>query len=187
MGIGVKALQRLLALGYRVRDLRCNEHPQFERLIIRELKSYIRWAEYDGDYVKRRFIPVLSLVAAKRGQSTDSLSNSITKQMMFLASKHRENLALSSGQNGAAVKYRRQPPLLYGIIVARSIVIFVTLDSANPEAKVRHLTHFDFTDYGTVVWNGFAVAYIITMAKDYIISIRDDLEIDDTPYEDPDA
>ncbi|KAE9371511.1 hypothetical protein N431DRAFT_341630 [Stipitochalara longipes BDJ] len=184
---GVKALQRLLALGYRVRDLRCNAHPQFERLITRELKSYIRWAEYDGDYVKRRFIPVLSLVSAKRGQSTDSLSNSITKEMMFLASKHRENLALPSGRNGIAVKYRRQPPLLYGIIVARSIVIFVTLDSANPEAKVRHLTHFDFTDYRMVVWNGFAIAYIITMAKDYIISIRDDLEIDDTPYEDPDA
>jgi hypothetical protein len=38
-----------------------------------------------------------------------------------------------------------------------------------------------------VVWNGFAIAYIITMAKDYIISIRDDLEIDDTPDSDPDA
>jgi hypothetical protein len=38
-----------------------------------------------------------------------------------------------------------------------------------------------------VVWNGFAIAYIITMTKDYIISIRDDLEIDDTPDSDPDA
>jgi len=106
---------------------------------------------------------------------------------MFLASKHRENLALASGQDGAIVEYRRQPPLLYGIIVARSIVIFVTLNSANPEAKVRHLTHFDLTEYRMVVWNGFALAYIITMAKDYIISIKDDLEIDDTPDEDPDA
>jgi hypothetical protein len=101
MDIGVKALQRLLALGYRVRDLRCNEHPQFERLIIRELKSYIRWAEYDGDYVKRRFIPVLSLVAAKRGQSTDSLSNSITKQMMFLASNIGKTWLSRPDRNGA--------------------------------------------------------------------------------------
>jgi hypothetical protein len=106
--------------------------------------------------------------------------------MMFLARKHRDNLAVPTGQTGAGT-YRRQPPLLYGIIVAQSIVIFVTLDSANPEAKVRHLTHFDFTDKRMVVWNGFAIAYIITMAKDYIISIRDDLEIDDTPDEDPDA
>jgi hypothetical protein len=150
------------------------------------VKSYIKWAERDGDYVKRRFIQVLTFVSAKPGQTTDSLSNSITNEMMFLAQKHRENLANSQGQTGA-VKYRRRPPLLYGIIVAQSIVIFVTLDSANPEAKVRHLTHFDFTDKRMVVWNGFAIAYIITMAKDYIISIRDDLEIDDTPDSDPDA
>ena len=136
--------------------------------------------------MKRRFIPVLSFISAKRGQSTDSLSNAITKKLTYLASKHRENLALSSGKVGA-IEYRSPPPLLYGIIVARSIVIFVTLDSANPDAKVRHLTHFDLTEHRMVVWNGFAIAYIVTMAKDYIISVRDDLEIDDTPYEDPDA
>jgi hypothetical protein len=157
-----------------------------EVLITREVKSYIKWAENDGDYRKRRFIPVLSFVSAKPRQTTDSLSNKITSEMMFLARKHRENLALSTGEDGI-VKYRRQPPLLYGIIVAQSIVIFVTLDSANPEAKVRHLTHFDFMEKRMVVWNGFAIAYIITMAKDYIISIRDELEIDDTPDPDVDA
>jgi hypothetical protein len=156
-------------------------------LITREIKAYIKWAENDGDYRKRCFIPVLTLVSARRRQTTESLSNSITNEMMFLAQKHREDLAIpSEGQNGA-VKYRRPPPLLYGIIVAQSMAIFVTLDSANPDAKVRHLTHFDFKEKDMVVWNGFAIAFIVTMAKDYIISIRDDLEIDDTPDSDPDA
>ena len=104
---------------------------------------------------------------------------------MFLAQKHRENLAISS--EGKPVEYRRQPPLLYGIIIAQSMAIFVTLDSANPDAKVRHLTHFDFKEKNMVVWNGFAIAYIVTMAKDYIISIRDELAIDDTPDTDVDA
>jgi hypothetical protein len=107
--------------------------------------------------------------------------------MMFLAQKHRENLATPSEEQNGAVTYKRQPPLLYGIIVAQSMAIFVTLDSANPDAKVRHLTHFDFKEKDMVVWNGFAIAFIITMAKDYIISIRDDLEIDDTPDTDVDA
>jgi hypothetical protein len=111
--------------------------------------------------------------------------------MMFLAQKHREHLRiLPEGQLheiGEVAKYRRQPPLLYGIIIAQSMVIFVTLDSANPEAKVRHLTHFDFKEKDMDVWNGFAIAFMVIAARNYIMSIKDDLEIDDTPDTDEDA
>lgn len=85
------------------------------------------------------------------------------------------------------MKYRRPPPLLYGLIVAQSIVIIVTLDSAKPEATVRHMSHFDLTEKGMDVWNGFAIAFVVIMSRNYILSIKDDLEIDDTPSTDEDA
>lgn len=161
------------------------------KLIPKEVQNYIKWSEMDGDFRKMRFIPVLAVVSARRKQTTDSLSTAITNQLMFLAQRHREHLAiLPEGQideNGQVQKYRRQPPLLYGIIVAQTMAIFVTLDSANPEASVRHMTHFDFKDKNMDVWNGFAVAFIVTMSKNYIMSIKDELEVDDTPDTDEDA
>jgi hypothetical protein len=177
-------------LGVRVRDrILCVGGPG--KLIPKEIQNYIKWSERDGDFRRTRFIPVLAVVSARRKQTTDSLSTTITNQLMFLAQKHREQLViLPEGlidENGKVQKYRRQPPLLYGIIVAQTVVIFVTLDSANPEASVRHMTHFDFKDKNMDVWNGFAIAFMVTMSKNYIMSVKDELEVDDTPTTDEDA
>jgi hypothetical protein len=36
------------------------------------------------------------------------------------------------------------------------------------------------------VWNGFAVAILVIMARNYIMTIRDELELDDESSDDPD-
>jgi hypothetical protein len=161
-------------------------------LIAKEVRSYIKWAEKDGGFDKLRFIPVLAVVTAQPGQSIESISSELTCQMEFLAEKHRKHLALPPGGHinelGEVEMYTRQPPLLYGIIVAQTLAIFFTLDSADPTATVNHLTHAQFLDKKMDAWNEFAIALTIIVARNYIMSIKDELEPDDEDSDpDPDA
>ncbi|KIN00280.1 hypothetical protein OIDMADRAFT_82128, partial [Oidiodendron maius Zn] len=185
---GVKALQSLLSLGDRVKD-KIEAHRPSERLMSKEIESYIKWSQMDGGFNKLRFVPVLTVVAAAHREAIDSISASITEKMENLAQKHRDELILEeprTNEVGEVEIYSRQPPLLYGIIVAQSMTIFVTLDSANSEAKIRHLAHFDFKVKDMNVWNGIALAIIAIMARNYLMSIKDELEVDDQESSDPD-
>lgn len=187
--LGVKALQSLLSLGDRVKDKIEARRPT-ERLMSKEIESYIKWSEMDGGFNKLRFAPVLTVVAAAHREAINSISASITEKMENLAQRHRSGLMLDeprTNEVGEVEIYSRQPPLLYGIIVAQSMAIFVTLDSANPEAKIRHLAHFDFKDKDMNVWNGIALAIIVIVARNYMISIKDELGADDRESSDPDA
>ncbi|KUJ16127.1 uncharacterized protein LY89DRAFT_553130, partial [Mollisia scopiformis] len=175
---GVRALQSLLRVGVRARE-KLEATGVAEQVIAKTIKDYIKWSERDGGFERLRFLPVLVVVAAKPKQSTETLSAAIEAQMKFLAEQHREYLELPAehvNELGEVEKYRRQPPLLYGLIIARTMVIFVTMDSADPESKVQHLTHFDFNDKPMDVWNGFAIAYVVIMARNYIMSFKDEFE-----------
>lgn len=110
--------------------------------------------------------------------------------MDFLAEKHRANLTLPDSrinEAGETEVYIRHPPLLYGIIVAQTKAIFVTLDSSNSNAKLRHIAHVDFKEEGHAVWNGLAVALVAVVARNYMMSIKDELEDDEEVDDDPDA
>jgi hypothetical protein len=81
----------------------------------------------------------------------------------------------------------RAPPLIYGIIIAQNKVIFMTHDSADPKAGVKLLHHFDLSDKEEGAWNGIAIALLVVAARQYNMSIRDELEIDDDSTTDIDA
>ncbi|KAG9234633.1 hypothetical protein BJ875DRAFT_504593 [Amylocarpus encephaloides] len=185
---GARALKGLLSLGIRVKDKLDYGLPA-ERLIEKEILDYVKWSEQDGGYHRHRFIPVLSVVRARARQDISLISKTITDQMSFLAQRHRESLGYFADEEGNIQidANRRTPPLLYGIIVAQKRAIFMTLDSTNPHAVIRHLRHFDFSDKPEGVWNGFAIAILVVAARNYMISIKDELEIDDTPLTDEDA
>ena len=188
-GIGVKALQRLFNLGYRVRA-KVDNGTLNEVWVAREIQSYIRWTERDGGYDKKRYFPVLSLVAGREGLSPDRMTKKITKEMQFLAEKHREYLAIPPRQPAEAAGnglYTRQPPLIYGILIAQSVVMLVTLDSADPNAAIKHFSHFNFREKDMDVWNALAIAFMAIMARNYTMSTLDELEDDDTPTTDEDA
>jgi hypothetical protein len=185
----VKALQSLLSLGDRVKD-KIEAHRPAERLMSKEIANYVKWSEMDAGVTKLRFVPVLTVVAAGHKEAISSISESITDKMECLAKKHREALKLAeprANELGEVELYSRQPPLLYGIIIAQAMAIFVTLDSSNPEAKIRHLAHFDFKEKNVNVWNGIALAIIVIVARNYLMSIKDELEANDEDSSDPDA
>ncbi|TQS34933.1 hypothetical protein Golomagni_04664 [Golovinomyces magnicellulatus] len=182
---GIKALQSLLNLGVRVRDNLLTGAPT-NKLIAREIHNYIKWSERDGKYSKMRFLPVLTTVIARPKQTMNSLSAAINSQMNFLARRHRETLVIpethDEQENSVRNKdkYVKQPPLLYGVIVAHTVIIFVTLDSANEDATVKHMQHFDFRDQGADAWIGFAIAILVIVARNYIMSIKKELEDDES-------
>ncbi|KAE8447722.1 hypothetical protein EG329_010529 [Mollisiaceae sp. DMI_Dod_QoI] len=185
---GARALQALLRLGVRARE-KLEAVGSAEQLIAKGIQDYIKWSERDGGYDKMRFLPVLVVVAARPRESTTTISTAIEDQLKFLAERHREHLALPKehiNELGEIEKYSRRPPLLYGMIVARTMVIFVTMDSADASGKIKHLNHFDFKDKPMDVWNGFAIAYMVIMARNYIMSIKDELEEETEESSDPD-
>jgi len=178
---------RLFDLGVRVKDL-AKYTNDCVPLMTREIKQVVKWSEWDGGYKRKRFIPVLTIISAKPSQDTDAILKSLRDQMGFLASRHREYLALDEPQvveNGEVELYSSRPPILYGIILAQTMAIFSTLDSSVPEAKTKHIAHFDFKQPGHSVWNGMAIAIIVVMARNYTMSLLETLEDDDSES-DPD-
>lgn len=173
-------MEPLLVLGQHVRAATTAERPP-EKYIVKAIKDCIKWSERDGGYFKLRFIPVLTVVSCPN-KFSDKINKSIAKQLEFLAQRHREHLALPAPQTnelGEVELYSRQPPLLYGIIVAQTMAIFVTLDSSNPDAKIRHIAHFDFKEKNMDVWNGLALMIVIVVARNYLMSLKDEFEPDD--------
>jgi hypothetical protein len=110
--------------------------------------------------------------------------------MKFLAKQHREHLSLSTPRTnelGDLEMYSRQPPLLYGFVIAgRSKVIVLTLDSADTEAVIRLITSFDLADRAQAIWNGIGIAIVVCAARQPIMAIKDELE-PDSEDEDVDA
>lgn len=159
-----------------------------ERRMYRVIFQFNRWAEKDGDYWKRRILPVLTLIRKKPGQSTDRILKNITNQMTFLAKRHREYLGAVENEDGS-VKLdpnRRTPPLLYGILIMSRLVIVVTLDSADPKASIKTMRDFNLAEGTQSVWNGLGIAMVVMVARNYLLAIKDEFEIDDTPEQDDD-
>lgn len=187
--IGVKALQSLVNLAGRVRDKKMANRPE-ERLMFIEINRYIKWSQDDGGYSKLRFIPNIVVVAGRPDQSSDSLSKNLTTQMQFLADAYRRSLALPPARvnelGEEEMFYARTPPVIYGIVIAHSHSIFWTLDSSKIDAKPKFIWHFDISEKYMDVWNAIAVAIFVVMARNYMMSIKHELEDDNEESSDPD-
>lgn len=162
-----------------------------EEVIRREIENYIKWAEFDGGYQNKHYIPITTIVASSPGQDIDSISKAMTESLESLAAEHRKDLLLEGSDDespgGAPTLYARVPPLLYGIVIAGAKVIFITFDSAKEDSKPRTIAHFDFDQASMDVWNGFAVAILVISVRNYMMTIREHFDDDGTELSDPDA
>ncbi|CAG8954617.1 hypothetical protein HYFRA_00004536 [Hymenoscyphus fraxineus] len=187
---GAKYLQPLIEVGCSVAYDYHNNSPSYiiERRVHRVIKQFNKVVELDGDYFRRRILPVLTLIQTKPGQEAERLIKKITNQMTFLAKRHREYLGAIENENGD-VKLdptRRRPPLLYGIIIVRQLVIVLTLDSSDPKANIKTMKNFDLSEKTQSVWNGLGIAIVCTAARKYLAEVKDEFEIE-SEVDDPDA
>ncbi|PNY24933.1 Uncharacterized protein TCAP_05123 [Tolypocladium capitatum] len=86
-------------------------------------------------------------------------------------------------------KYRRRPPVVYGLFVLRTSVFLLTVDAAKGEsAYVSFHVDVHFMDRQQSVWNALTVAVAVCLARDELMARVADFEPADTVDEsDPDA
>jgi hypothetical protein len=145
------------------------------------VKAYIKWSERDGGYYNRKFLPVLVVVTAQPGQSSERIGAQLLDQLAFLAKRHREHLAApQTGVSGDHSSFKRQPPLLYGILIVKTLVVIFTYDAADPKPDLLKTTSFDLKgDRSQAVWDCFGIAFTIICARNHLMSIKDEFEEED--------
>lgn len=145
----------------------------------------MKWAETDGGYIKKNFIPVHAVVAVKPGTPVSEMSKALESQLALLAYHHRRYLS-APNPNGTTLHYRRPPPLLYGILIVRSKFIVCTYDSAleGNDAFARTLAAFDFQEIGMDVWNSFAVAIVAITVRNQMMRLAQIGELESADEED---
>lgn len=163
-----------------------------EHTIAREVESFFKWAERDGGYHKKRFLPIHSIYCGNHTQTLKQISKGMTDQLKHLALLQRQFLALPAPgiitDDGEVQMFSSKPPLLMGLLIAQCVVVFVSLDANRADARVRTIASFNFSDADMDVWNGFAVAIFVIMVRDRMVAMLGDMGSDVEEEEsDPDA
>jgi hypothetical protein len=175
-----------------VRALRDTGHPT-AHVLKRGLDAYIRWAERDGAYERKRYVPVIATAAIQRGEG-EQKSRLITAEMQFLAERYRELRVCvdedggGGGDGGDGVCYSAPPPLVYGLLFMGLKGIVLTLDpalGAHVEPRVHSV--YDWSGTGMDVWNGLAMAIVVVTARNAIVAQARRGELDDSEAEDVDV
>ncbi|KAB8298108.1 hypothetical protein EYC80_001870 [Monilinia laxa] len=118
------------------------------------------------------------------------LGDSPEDQMTFHAESWRRSLLRPSpilNALGETEIYFRRPPIIYGILYIQAKALFVTLDSSNPEAKIRDIHVCDFLDSSKHFWHAVSVAIVAKIAQKYMETFKDELEDDDPPESNSDS
>lgn len=165
--LGARALRELVKLGSTVRSVLTGSRTR-EKVIARGIKEYNNWAEKDGCYFNKKYTPILVVTAGKPGQSFDTITQRTERDMQMLATFHRAQVLQEEGDPNFPAKFFVDPPLIYGVMIAGTKVIFVTLDSKHPEDTPRAIADFDFNDPTMDVWNSFAIAIFITATRNWL-------------------
>lgn len=168
----------------------------------REIESYIRWSERDAGLSREKHISVLAVSTAQAGQSTQDVIDSVTAKLQHLAGLYREKWRIhpsveGSGENDPSDKdkgkdkeeekvkekekekqdpkedeFEHELPTLYGLVIAHTIVAVVTLNANAPDKPVRSIALFDLSDDQQDVWNACAIAIVVVLARNYLVSLR---------------
>lgn len=186
---GIRALESLISLGARVRsNWRLNKPTA--KVMKKEIESYIHHTAVDAGYANKDFIPSIIVLTApftnrkpltlEQGAAVEART---TKQMHKLAARHRAALALPKPHHinelGEAEKYRRPPPVVFGIVCSETKVWFASLDSAITDETIapNAMTAFNFAHVGADVWNGIAIALLCinvrNVTHDFIEELQD--------------
>jgi hypothetical protein len=161
-------------------------------MILKEVEGFFKWAERDGGYHKKACIPLYALYAGRTGQSIKQISKGMTDQLKHLALLHRQHLALAtpatiSGTDEVQI-FRSQPPLLFGLLITHSVIVFVSHDASNADAKIRTIASFNFSDADMDVWNAFALGIFVITVRNRMVEALEGLGSDAEESEsDPDA
>lgn len=164
------AFERLMQLGPKVRDkITVGLAP--EALIVKEIKRYMAWAEWDA----RNQFPDFPFVEIYQGTADEDVNDMQDTLLSRLASLHKHWAAAPTSPDAPKRPPpfigtpRRDddddPPPLYGILVSHTlvgIVIFVPgAENSDSIGYLRTVGVFDFNVLGYDVWTSLALALLV--------------------------
>lgn len=214
----IRELRELLELGKNVRDkVLADPGAKCEDIIDRAIKKYFRWAFLDADLKvnatassrKPNFIHVQVRLGSV--QTTTECLAQLKAKMHALRAQHfrarnihesierdKSELDFTDSEDITQVADSSEDdvPVIYGIMVMKSILIVFTLNSRTPSPQrkaafasgdtieeddpeddsasdVRYISDFDFSDSTKDVWNAFVVAILAMQIREDMCRIRD--------------
>lgn len=160
----------------------------------------MRWSDRDAGLNRQNHIPVVAVSTAQEGQATQDVIDNVTAKLKHLAALYRAKWLIhpsveGNGENDQGDKgkgkgkekekekepekdkepepeYEHELPTLYGLIIAHTIVSLVTLNATHPDQAVHSIALFDLSDEEHDVWNAFAIAIVVILARNYLVSLR---------------
>ncbi|KAI4762682.1 hypothetical protein E4T52_05251 [Aureobasidium sp. EXF-3400] len=166
--------ERLMQLGPKVRDkITVGLAP--EKLIVKELKRYMEWAEWDD----RNQFPDYPFVEISAGTRDEDVNVMQDELLLRLAKLHKHWKTAPTDDNAPKRPPpfigtpRRDddddPPPLYGILVSHTllgIVVFVPgSEDSDSIGYLRTVGVFDFNVLGYDVWTSLALALLVMHVK----------------------
>lgn len=74
-------------------------------------------------------------------------------------------------EDGIGEEFSHDLPTLYGLVIKHTVVAIVTHDVCVPGQDVRSIAMFDFGQPDQDVWNGFAVAILVVLVRNYLMEL----------------
>ncbi|KAH2995257.1 hypothetical protein KXV25_006402 [Aspergillus fumigatus] len=182
----IRSLSDLFSLGGYVRD--CNlVHRRPEPIKKRAISKYIRWAVYDaGLHVSSEAIPLYTIGARKRRESTVNAVVKVNRRLQKLADRFRGAYGLASATKELGVPASRpkakapMPPLLTGFVISGPVVAILTRNTYPSAANGQRGTedsHFicqlDLSEQGQDVWNSLAVAISVMHIRNTMMELAE--------------
>lgn len=166
-----RALQSLFMLGPRVRDsIACKLSPA--EAIRRELLTYYKWTIMDAGLYHTDHIPVLAIATAAARESVPSIVGRVTDSLHDLGRQYRAHFFSHIDPESKKTVFKKQLPTLYGVVITKHIVTFVTYDARFPGKAVQSMGNYDFSKLEQDVWHAFAAAIVMCRARDYLIELK---------------
>ncbi|KAI4114760.1 MAG: hypothetical protein LQ345_004519 [Seirophora villosa] len=180
-----RALQSLFNLGGRVRDrIACALRP--EEALRRELLAYYKWSIMDAGLHRTDHIPVLAIGTSAPLEPVASVVGRVTDSLHDLGRQYRAHFFSHMDPRTRKPVFTRQLPTLYGAVITKMLVTFVTYDARFPGKPVQSMGHYDFSNGGQDVWHAMAVAIVMVRARDYLLRLKEEEQVGG-PLEDGDT
>ncbi|CAN8102380.1 unnamed protein product [Discula destructiva] len=183
-GYASMAIRNLFKLHIRVDGLRQSGSPalvsRIAPLIKQEIERYVRWADEDvGFWKKRDYVSPVFVIAYKTPQSA-STRRPILEKCQSLVEKYREEYATRG--------IKDCPRCVYIFVVVQHIVLVMVADTERPDGEEPHpLAELDLSQKSHWLDYSLAISITVLMAKEALVAHQSSFLEIEWETDDPDA
>jgi hypothetical protein len=150
----------LFQIGWRFRE-RNAAGGNAPKVLADAINKYVRWSCMDGNLSDQWTPLVIVSPSLRPDELIQDVVDRTEDEMKSIAKRWRE---MYEAEEALFM------PVLYGIIIAKTVMTFVTLDSAS-DNKAKSIAFFSWKESGQDIWNASAIALLVMQARNVLIDI----------------